>query len=212
MYVGGNGNPRPRPLIIRYNSTSQARVSFIVQVLARHAYSNNAVPWRYPTQGTMAPPVVGKDATLVITNIAKTRGVTRSERVFTLDGLRNKSPPVRKDKVVETPKKVVIEEEAQEFLKMIRHNKYEMGIINNITASSHLSFSEVELPNEGKSHNQPLHITVKCGNYMIARVLIDNGSSLNVMPKATLDKLYLLGAMLKSSPIVVRAFEGSQRE
>ncbi|RDX89189.1 hypothetical protein CR513_29124, partial [Mucuna pruriens] len=47
--------------------------------------------------------------------------------------------------------------------------------------------------------NQPLHIAVKCGNYMIARVLIDNGSSLNVMPKTTLDKLYTLGAILKNS-------------
>ncbi|RDX85198.1 hypothetical protein CR513_33634, partial [Mucuna pruriens] len=53
---------------------------------------------------------------------------------------------------------------------------------------------------------------VKCGNYMIARVLIDNGSSLNVMPKATLDKLYGLDATLKNSPIVVRAFDGSKRE
>ncbi|RDX93003.1 hypothetical protein CR513_24782, partial [Mucuna pruriens] len=47
---------------------------------------------------------------------------------------------------------------------------------------------------------------------MIARVLIDNGSSLNVMPKATLDKLYCLGTTLKNSPVVVRAFDRSKRE
>ncbi|RDY02549.1 hypothetical protein CR513_13978, partial [Mucuna pruriens] len=57
-----------------------------------------------------------------------------------------------------------------------------------ITTSHHLSFSEDEVPTEGKNHNQPLHIVVKCGNYMIARVLIDNGSSLNIMPKTILDK------------------------
>ncbi|RDX78980.1 hypothetical protein CR513_40661, partial [Mucuna pruriens] len=61
-------------------------------------------------------------------------------------------------------------------------------------------------------HNQPLHIAVKCGNFMIAWVLIDNGSSLNVMPKATLDKLYCLTATLKNSAIVVWAFDGSKRE
>ncbi|RDX73761.1 hypothetical protein CR513_46568, partial [Mucuna pruriens] len=86
------------------------------------------------------------------------------------------------------------------------------GIINNITANCHLSFSEDEIPTEGKGHNQPLHIVVKCGNYMIARVLIDNGFSLNVMPKATLDKLYSTNSTLKISSVVVRAFNESKRE
>ncbi|RDY10813.1 hypothetical protein CR513_04614, partial [Mucuna pruriens] len=63
------------------------------------------------------------------------------------------------------------------------------GIMNNITTNSHLSFSEEEVSAEGRGHNQPFHIAVKCGNYMIARVLIDNRSSFNVMPKITLDKL-----------------------
>ncbi|RDX78066.1 hypothetical protein CR513_41713, partial [Mucuna pruriens] len=53
---------------------------------------------------------------------------------------------------------------------------------------------------------------IKCGNYMIARVLINNGCSLNVMPKTTLDKLYAPGAILKNSPVVVRAFDRSKRE
>ncbi|RDY11525.1 hypothetical protein CR513_03794, partial [Mucuna pruriens] len=53
------------------------------------------------------------------------------------------------------------------------------GIINNITSSSHLSISEDEVSTEGRGHNQPLHIVVKCRNYMLARVLINNGSSLN---------------------------------
>ncbi|RDX82943.1 hypothetical protein CR513_36187, partial [Mucuna pruriens] len=86
------------------------------------------------------------------------------------------------------------------------------GIINNITASRHLSFSEDEVPTKGKCHNQPLHIAVKCGNYMIVKVLIDNGSSLNVMPKTTLDKLYSTGSTLKTSLVVVWDFDGSKRE
>ncbi|RDY05523.1 hypothetical protein CR513_10637, partial [Mucuna pruriens] len=48
--------------------------------------------------------------------------------------------------------------------------------------------------------------------YTIAKVLIDNGSSLNVMPKATLHKLYLPNATLKNNPVVVKAFDGSKRE
>ncbi|RDY13729.1 hypothetical protein CR513_01312, partial [Mucuna pruriens] len=129
---------------------------------------------------------------------------------------------------------------ATEFLKIIRHNEYELldqlnktpahvslpsllinskghhqlllkvlneahmaqditlekfrGIVNNIMANNYVTFSEEEILVERKAHNQPLHISVKCRNYMLARVFIDNGSSLNVMPKATLEKLYSTGA------------------
>ncbi|RDX65986.1 hypothetical protein CR513_55296, partial [Mucuna pruriens] len=85
-------------------------------------------------------------------------------------------------------------------------------LVNNITSKSHLTFSDDEIPVGGKSHNQPLHISVRCGGYMIAKVLIDNGSSLNVLPKATLDKLTPIDAQLRASSIVVRAFDGSKRE
>ncbi|RDX81088.1 hypothetical protein CR513_38278, partial [Mucuna pruriens] len=86
------------------------------------------------------------------------------------------------------------------------------GIVNNIIVANHLSFLEDKVPAEGKSHNQPLHIAVKCRDYIIARVLINNGSSLNVMPKTTLDKLFSTGAQLRTSSIVVRAFDGFKRE
>ncbi|RDX80440.1 hypothetical protein CR513_39010, partial [Mucuna pruriens] len=65
---------------------------------------------------------------------------------------------------------------------------------------------------EGKGYNQPLHIAVKCGNFMIARVLINNGCSLNVLPKTTLNKLYSTSSQLGASSIMVRAFDGSKRQ
>ncbi|RDY06266.1 hypothetical protein CR513_09792, partial [Mucuna pruriens] len=85
-------------------------------------------------------------------------------------------------------------------------------LVNNITSKGHLTFSDNEISVEGKSHNQPLHISVRCNGYMISRVLIDNVSSLNVLPKATLDKLTLADAQLGASLIVVRAFDGSKME
>ncbi|RDY07398.1 hypothetical protein CR513_08492, partial [Mucuna pruriens] len=85
-------------------------------------------------------------------------------------------------------------------------------LVNNITRKGHLTFSDDEIPAEGKGHNRPLHILVKCGGYMIARVLINNGLSLNVLPNATLDKLTPMDAQLGASSIVVRAFDGSKRE
>jgi len=90
-------------------------------------------------------------------------------------------------------------------------DKFE-GIVSHITANNYLSFTEDEIPSEGRGHNKALHISVKCMNYAIARVLIYNGSSLNVMPKTMLDKLPCEEVYMRPSAIVVRAFDGRRRE
>jgi len=46
------------------------------------------------------------------------------------------------------------------------------GPVNNI--------AEEEIPTEGRGHNKALHVSVKCLDHVVAKVLIDNGSSLNV--------------------------------
>ena len=45
----------------------------------------------------------------------------------------------------------------------------------------------------------------------LAHILVDTGSSLNVLPKNTLDRLDCEGLTLKPSNIIVRAFDGSKR-
>ncbi|RDY00847.1 hypothetical protein CR513_15915, partial [Mucuna pruriens] len=82
------------------------------------------------------------------------------------------------------------------------------GIVNNLTVGSHLSFSEEEILVEGRRHNQPLQISVKCSDYTIVRVLIDNGSSLNVLPKTTLDKLCSANAQLRANSVTVERLTG----
>ncbi|XP_031392921.1 uncharacterized protein LOC116204775 [Punica granatum] len=47
--------------------------------------------------------------------------------------------------------------------------------------SNTISFSDDELQSEGWSHSRALHIVCKCNNYIIGRVMIDNGSALNVL-------------------------------
>jgi len=86
------------------------------------------------------------------------------------------------------------------------------GIINNITANNYLTFAEEEIPTEGRGHNRALHVSVKCLEHVMAKVLIDNSSSLNVMPKSTLEKLPFNASHLRSSSMVVRAFDGSRRK
>ncbi|XP_019433232.1 PREDICTED: uncharacterized protein LOC109340114 [Lupinus angustifolius] len=62
-------------------------------------------------------------------------------------------------------------------------------IINNIMADNYISFSDQEIPSEGMGHTSPLHISIIYHNCLIGKVLIDNGSSLNVMSKRTLSSL-----------------------
>jgi len=86
------------------------------------------------------------------------------------------------------------------------------GIINNITASNYLTFTEDELPIEGRGHNKALHVSVKFADHMVAKVLVDNSSSLNVMPKMALDKFSFDASYMRPSSMVVRAFGGNRRD
>ena len=85
------------------------------------------------------------------------------------------------------------------------------GVIANITACNHLSFSREDLTKDGQDHNRALHISVKCQEDTLARVLVDTGSSLNVLPKRTLAKLAYQGTEMRPSALIVKAFDGSRR-
>ncbi|XP_058754106.1 uncharacterized protein LOC131627283 [Vicia villosa] len=98
---------------------------------------------------------------------------------------------------------------AAHVTKDITVNQFD-GMVANLTAGACLSFSEHELPSQGKEHNKALHISIQCGKAHLSRVLVDTGSSLNVMPKATLDKIDLEGLVIRPSRLVVKAFDGSQ--
>ena len=45
----------------------------------------------------------------------------------------------------------------------------------------------------------------------MSNVLVDTGSSLNVMPKTTLARLSYQGMPIKSSGVIVKAFDGSRK-
>ncbi|TYJ97695.1 uncharacterized protein E5676_scaffold37G00720 [Cucumis melo var. makuwa] len=62
-------------------------------------------------------------------------------------------------------------------------------IIGSITSSNSMVFTDDEIPPEGLGHTKALHIQVKCKDYVITRVLVDNESTLNIMPKSTLSNL-----------------------
>ncbi|XP_050908987.1 uncharacterized protein LOC127122740 [Lathyrus oleraceus] len=85
-------------------------------------------------------------------------------------------------------------------------------VIACVTTGNFLGFNDDELPIEGKNHNKALHISLKCIDTILSRVLVDTGSSLDVMPKTTLIKMPMEGISMKPSTLIVKAFDGSRRE
>lgn len=85
------------------------------------------------------------------------------------------------------------------------------SIVANITACNNLSFSYEELPVEGKDHNMAFHISMNCLTDSLSGVLVDTSSSLNVMPKSTLSRLTFQGNPMRSSGVIVKAFDGSRK-
>ncbi|KAI5430942.1 hypothetical protein KIW84_035185 [Lathyrus oleraceus] len=84
-------------------------------------------------------------------------------------------------------------------------------IVANITSCNNLSFYDEELPEEGRKHNLALYISMNCKEDALSNVLVDTGSSLNVLPKSTFSKLSYQGAPMRYSGVIVKAFDGSRK-
>ncbi|XP_038699654.1 uncharacterized protein LOC119996947 [Tripterygium wilfordii] len=86
------------------------------------------------------------------------------------------------------------------------------GIVRNVLTTHLLSFIEEEIPDEGMGHNKALHISAMSRGFEVASILIDNGSSLNILPKETFDRLPIDRSYLKQVLVVAKAFDGTRKE
>ncbi|XP_060216709.1 uncharacterized protein LOC132644150 [Lycium barbarum] len=64
-----------------------------------------------------------------------------------------------------------------------------VGLVAHIIREHKICFSKEDLPVKETSHNRALNITMECGGKAIRRVLMDNGSGLNIFPITTLTQL-----------------------
>ncbi|WJX67858.1 hypothetical protein P8452_52291 [Trifolium repens] len=199
--------------------------------------STKEVPWNYLPSVYVGEKSIST-VEPIVDNIAGIGGMTRSGRIFSHDppnkstanelvGSTKRKAAEEFEMEVGQSKKMVPQEGAEEFLRIIRKTLLKIlneahvtkditvdqfdGVVANITTSRYLGFNESELPSEGQDHNKALHISVKCSDNILSEVLVDTGSSLNVMPKATLAKLACEGASLRPSSLIVKAFDGSRR-
>ncbi|XP_061359320.1 uncharacterized protein LOC133303422 [Gastrolobium bilobum] len=88
------------------------------------------------------------------------------------------------------------------------------NVVNMVDPVKHVnmitfSIDEIVCPYEKTS--RALHITLKCRGYIIAKVLIDGGSALNVLPLSTLSQLSMSTNDLTPQEMIVRAFDGTKR-
>nr|XP_025884692.1 uncharacterized protein LOC104646013 [Solanum lycopersicum] len=86
------------------------------------------------------------------------------------------------------------------------------AMIHRVIQGHRISFCDDELPSEGIAHNKALHITVVCRRKIVNRVLVDDGSGLNICPLSTLKQLRFNLRKLEKNQVNVRAFDGVQRE
>ena len=77
---------------------------------------------------------------------------------------------------------------------------------------NYISFNDDEIPPNGRGSIKALHITTKVKDCTLPKVLIDNESSLNVMPLSTLMRLSVDRSYIKHTKTVVRAFDGTRQE
>ena len=85
-------------------------------------------------------------------------------------------------------------------------------LVGNIMMDNYISFSDDEIPPNRRGSIKALHITTKVKDCTLPKILIDNGSSLNVMPLSTLMRLPVDRSYMKHTKTVVRPFDGTRRE
>ncbi|XP_027169433.1 uncharacterized protein LOC113769160 [Coffea eugenioides] len=205
------------------------------------------VPWNYEESSLL---IGGKDCLKEdISTIIRSGKIVGNSDIDVQSRAKVKSP---------TPKPRVSENEAVDFLKMLKRSEYKIveqldrmpaqisflnllltselhreallkilneaqvpkdipvdkfsNIVGNVLAANHITFSDDDLTAEGIGHNRALYISVRCNGKLLPRVLVDNGSALNICPWNTLTKLGFLDIKLRPSATVIRGFDGSRRE
>jgi hypothetical protein len=85
------------------------------------------------------------------------------------------------------------------------------NLIGSVFAGQ-VTFGDEELGPEGQQHVKALHIVCKSQGYVLSKVMVDNGSALNVCPMSTLRQMKVDPSLIRPTKSVVRAFDGNTRE
>ncbi|XP_027174610.1 uncharacterized protein LOC113774253 [Coffea eugenioides] len=215
-----------RPFILDLTPSESAALEPVIIEFPEQVpvLSLRQVPWNYsePVLQIGGKPVLKEEVSVV----------TRSGKIASPS---TANAPIQVNNREPTTKPAVTEREAWDFLKRLRRSEYnvveqlnkmpaQISILDLLfTSDLHRDAllevltkaripKDISLPAEGTGHNKALYVAVRCNGKMLPKVLIDNGSALNICPWSTLVKLGLQDVKLKPSETVVRGFDGAQRE
>ncbi|XP_077226388.1 uncharacterized protein LOC143859614 [Tasmannia lanceolata] len=136
------------------------------------------------------------------------RHVTRGGRVFKPAELRVENPA----EVARGHRQVVLRELNSSQVSVEITPDELVGLVAMTKASKALSFSDEDLPSEGKDHTRPLKITILCNRKKVSEVLVDNGSALNVCPLSTATTLGFGPEDFIPSEQGILAYDGTRRD
>ncbi|XP_052888036.1 uncharacterized protein LOC128296639 [Gossypium arboreum] len=85
-------------------------------------------------------------------------------------------------------------------------------LVSNISADNYIFFNDDEIPPGGMGSTKALHITTRCKGYTLPGILIDNGSTLNVLLLTTLNRLPIDSSHMKECQNIVKAVDGTERK
>ncbi|XP_010064644.2 uncharacterized protein LOC104451747 [Eucalyptus grandis] len=84
--------------------------------------------------------------------------------------------------------------------------------VGAVLLKDQISFTDEDLPPDGPNHTKALHISVKHESTLVCIVLIDNGSTLNICPLATLHRLGIDLRRIRTGKSTVPAFDGMKKD
>jgi len=85
-------------------------------------------------------------------------------------------------------------------------------LVGRIHASNYLYFTEDDLDPDGTKHNNPLYIIMRCRDVLKGKVLVYNGSVLNVLPRHMFKEMLVDESHIRPSTIMARAYDSSPRQ
>ncbi|XP_052490792.1 uncharacterized protein LOC128043035 [Gossypium raimondii] len=84
-------------------------------------------------------------------------------------------------------------------------------LVNNISADNFIFFSDDEIPSGRRGSTKALYVTARCKGCTLPGVLVDNGSTLNVLSLSTLSQLLVDSSHMKACQSIVRAFDVTKK-
>ncbi|KAA3485545.1 RNA-directed DNA polymerase (Reverse transcriptase), Ribonuclease H-like protein [Gossypium australe] len=207
-----------RPLVIYYEAKKkEVKPTLVIKVPSSFPYKDDkAVPWKYDAN-IVAPESEKPKA--VIGDISRVGHFTRSGSSSSTVKHRGTVEQIAGENlgVIFT---VELEATSECLAKSVKSSLRGSNVsiekldrwVKNLNADNFISFSDDEIPLNGRGSVKALHIMTNCKGYIVPDVLIDNGSALNVMFLATLSKMPVDMSYLRPCHSIVRAFDGTRQE